>query len=435
VPAADGGNSAQAQTDAARMLRKVLSRQVSQPIDLVLAAGAAPRLVAALLRDDAPALQFEAAWALTNIAAGTTLHTQAVVAAGAVPLLVRLLDASDNEDVREQAVWGLGNIAGDGVAARELVLDAGALAPLLRRLVPDAKLGFIRSATRTLSNFCRGKPAPDFGRVRDALPTLAALINLQDKDVLTEALWAISYLSEGDTERLTSIVGHPGVVARAVELLEHEHYSIAAPALRIVGNIATGTDADTRSIIEAGAVPKLRALLSAPKLTPRKEAAWTLSNICAGTREQVQAVLDAGVAPMLVELLRSGEWEVRKEAAWALANAANSGSPAQAALLVSAGAVPALAATLAVADSRIVMVALEGLENILHKGKALAAAAGEGAKNPHLQACLDVGLGDSLDELHGASEMVTNKAVSIYDTYFAEESVGGGGVGGDGGGV
>ena len=133
------------------------------------------------------------------------------------------------------------------------------------------------------------------------------------------------------------------------------------------------------------------------------------------------------------------QWDLRgalrgRTAAQALAPLPAPGGGA-AALLVSAGAVPALAATLAVADSRIVMVALEGLENILHKGKALAAAAGEGAKNPHLQACLDVGLGDSLDELHGASEMVTNKAVSIYDTYFAEESVGGGGVGGDGGGV
>jgi HEAT repeat protein len=97
--------------EAVRSARKLLSIDRNPPIDDLIQSNLLPTFVQCLTYDQYPDLQFEAAWALTNIASGSSHQTQAVADANAVPYLIRLL-YSQHSNVCEQAVWALGNLIG-----------------------------------------------------------------------------------------------------------------------------------------------------------------------------------------------------------------------------------------------------------------------------------------------------------------------------------
>mmetsp|Transcript_112227 Transcript_112227/g.198826 ORF Transcript_112227/g.198826 Transcript_112227/m.198826 type:complete len:650 (+) Transcript_112227:82-2031(+) len=442
-------------------LRQVLSTATRPPIQSVIDLGGLVPLVQ-LLADSSSAVQLEAAWALTNMASGSSTQTSTLVEAGVVQALFKALlspTIAQRGDFCNQVLWALGNIAGDGdVGLRDHLLAAGVVEVLgqLFQQVPGfawnmhERTEVLQTFTWLMSCLCAGRPAPPLEEVDCAFDFFSqVLTGTQDLRMLSEALWGLCYLLEGADEvqrlgdsrasrgaRLLAAgfgdgeepprppAVHP-VVAQVVRSLGSPacRSPATAPALRLIGGFVSSSNPDFADVvIAAGALKALHNLIVETKLPVqmRRDATWVLSNIAAGTRMQAQALLnEAGVWDALCRSLEQGSsQEVRHESAWAIANLAKQG----AALLsrVDSHEVLRLAvlALRADPDPALQRAVLDAAEAAI-----LYTAERTGSIGCLLATAERSGFVDELEDLQQSEcESVYLKAVRVLDTWF--EAVG-----------
>lgn len=371
-------------------------------------------------------IQFEAAWALTNIASGNPEQTQHVVELGTIPIFIQFLQ-HPNPEIRDQCIWALGNIAGDCPQMRDMVLSHNIMYPLLTNINAELdstfpKLSLIRNATWALSNLCRGRPAPNWNEVVVVLPTLSRLITVDDQDTLADACWTLSYLSDvppDHLERLNDVI-NANVVQTLIQLTGFRGSSVQTPALRAIGNIVTGNEEQTQFVINSGGLDAMKKLLSDPRLSLQKEACWAISNITAGTAEQIQHVIDADIFPKIIFLLTYSDLKIKREACWALCNATSmfTEKPQQIKYLVQQGCIKPLCELLKCPDIKIVLVTLGGIINILEVGETEALTS-ESAVNPYAMKIEECGGLDIITNLQThKNNKIYEEAKAIIDRFF-----------------
>lgn len=403
--------------------------------------------------------------------------------ADAIPTLISLLSSS-NKEVYEQSMWILGSIAvGDSpgtsstggsssssshelsreksVSARDVILAAGVMNQLLRCLEAHPEnLSLQRIGSWTLSNLVEGifqqqshgkggGKASDYSSSDEIempilLPVLRRLLRMADSEVLSYTCWTLSHLCDGPSSHIAEVVTTKdeskapkgGLVPRLVELLLHPSWRVTKPALRTIGNIVcaecsddanqVGTATDyTEVILECGAVPRLKELVTHSNREIQKEACWTLSNIAAGTVDQIQAVINSGAIPPLVKLVRNKktDQEVRSEACWVVLNATSCGSDSQIEVLVDEGCVSVLGVLLS--EASMVMMALEGLERVLQVEETREMIRREQIENGEIKddkknrtpSLVNSSLIEKARESHNSSA-VTKRAERIWKQHF-----------------
>ncbi|EFJ40032.1 hypothetical protein VOLCADRAFT_121763 [Volvox carteri f. nagariensis] len=331
-------NDKQQWLPAAQAIRKALSKEAKPPIQEVLDLGALPRLVSMM--------EYEAAWAVCNVASGNSAQCTAVVEAGAVSPALKMLTA-DASNLREQAAWLLGNVAGDGAVLRDKCLEAGLLPPLLAAVAQEREVKPLRQYTWLLLNVTRFKPRRK-ETLLEVLPTVARVTaDTSDDETLADGMSALAHVADDCN---AEVVGRAReAVQRAGQLVNDPATpkGVVLPAAKVLSALCSGDEAATQLVIDTGVLTAgYRRLLQgsdAPGLL--REVCFALSNIAAGTQDQALAIKDAGLLPLITAVFKrcSTSDAVHREATWALSNMATKGLPSLALAVLEAGAALPLA--------------------------------------------------------------------------------------------
>lgn len=321
-----GKGAVQKRVGALREVRRLLSRSEFPPIEAALNAGAIPLLVQCLSFGSPDEQLLEAAWCLTNIAAGQPEETKALMPA--LPLLIAHVGDKSSMPVAEQCAWALGNVAGEGEEMRNVLLSQGALPPLARMMLPD-KGSTVRTAAWALSNLIKGpepKAATELIKIEGVLDAIIRHLKKADEELATEIAWVVVYLS-ALSNYATSIMVKSDLLQLLVErLATSDSLQLLIPILRSLGNLVASDAYTTNEVLVAGSkitdnvIAGLAKCLNSEHRVLKKEAAWVLSNIAAGSVEHKKLIFSSEATSALLRLVVTAPFDIRKEVAYVLGN-------------------------------------------------------------------------------------------------------------------
>eukprot|EP01084_Bolivina_argentea_P188297 324165_1 len=434
-------------------IRILLSVERSPPTAQVIKSGAVGRIVQFLFTERGQVAseigskcKLEAAWIVTNIAAGTSECVACVVQYGAIKGLVELLrNASDSESMN-QAIWGLGNIAGDSSQLKDMIVSNGVLSDVVR--VIDSTNNFNceieKNAIWLMSNVFRYLNSLRVSDVESIIPVITALVReTKDDSMIVDCLWALFYLSQ-QSDAIVACLCENGAINICMKLLYQEvgkyeialsqnnttntkdamlkmNHKVYRPALRMIGSVLACGDGVTQMVLDAGVLDIIEPFLFHFLHAQRKEALWSLANICAGSHHQIEAVLSRrSLVERIVGAAAEEMMGCRKEACWCICNVTQDCITEQKKVLAECGAIEALCSMLAPAndltDDNIHLI-VEGLEGFLE-------VYGTGVWNPYAQKIEECGGLGYLEERSGdtkTNEDTWHRCVELMKKYWGPQ--------------
>lgn len=369
---------------AVKLIRDVLSDDNEDPpIQTVLDWNLLPRLVQLLNSNDDSRILFETAWAITNIASGTSAQTKALVDNEGIPALVGVLKKSVNNNnnkdyiLANQVIWALGNIAGEYWQYRDWILELD-ICPIISELTKNNNLPPDQNVTWALTNFCRGQELESqWGKLRSLLPDFKRLLYLGENSGVCDIAWALY--------GLCSTIKEPAIHSIQQNFLDDlcnlldtsRSVTVRIPVLRTIGTILDCPQRIDTLCQNYGILARIETILNDSNCTSLyQDAFFVLSHFAQhGTANQVCYMLQRNIGYILRILnYNISDINTKIEACWVIRNALMNReiNPQLAQLnLVDKGVISPLCGLLEPkADNLVLKLSLESLRQVLRNGHA-----------------------------------------------------------------
>jgi len=232
--------------------------------------------------------QENAAGALTQIALRRRYRDRFEAAPDAIPALVQLL-AFGTEVSRENACGALHNISFGDDRVQRLIAVEGAIPPLIRLLQHSFPVTLRSRAALCLRTLAQN--AENKKEIADTGATEHLIAALRENDSLlqiyvVEALWGLAH----DSEANRVFIADAGAIPKIVAILKSGSSKARTRAAGILGTLAESPG--NRDIIaKSGALEPLVRMLSGSDRDSKREAAATLSNLSLGPEKTLAKLL------------------------------------------------------------------------------------------------------------------------------------------------
>lgn len=188
-------------------------------------------------------------------------------------------------------------------------------------LMQDEDLPLLIENVQKVRKLLSKEPQPPIDEVIQSgvIPRFAALLERSDCAILQfEVAWVLTNVASGSSAQTRTIVDS-GAAKTFIHLLESSHPEVKEQAVWALGNVAGDCTECRDYLLNTGVMrPLLNLLREEQNVTLTRNAVWTLSNLCRGKQPSADFNQVKDSLPVLAKLLTHSDPEVLSDSCWAI---------------------------------------------------------------------------------------------------------------------
>lgn len=308
-------------------------------------------------------IQISAVWVLINAFYVASETIEEFVKNGVVEVLGGIIQSANCPDLIEICINAIGNIIGEGVKYRDLVISQRVCQDILSNC-NNSDIGIKEISYWVASLLCMRKPKISISLSKEIINIVYEGLRSENESIIENSVNITANLTEVHSEIINTVINSK-ILEEILELLLRTNVLIVVPALKVLGNIAAGTDRQTESLLDLGLLEKIYHLVSSPNAEFKKESFFILSNILAGNDHSKALLLQSPCIKVLISSMTSSDFILKKQATIGISNATFTKSYDLILELLKLNILPELIQGLTESDPSLLSAVIFGIRNIL----------------------------------------------------------------------